>query len=265
MRLTWFNWHRRYRDDLSAYIDGELPPEQTADSEAHLKVCQGCRRELEGLRATALALRDLPPAAVPRSFALTPEQAGRPAGRRPASGVPAIAAGLRLAGAGLAVALAIVLVMDLGGGGGDSGERAGVPAALQLQFDAKSADTSADRGVTPPEAGSAPADLAGGAGSAGQTAAPGATPTPLGGPAAVIGVPAPSPAPPDAMYSTAQDVTNGSAAETPSALSSQPAAAQSEGGTDALRVIEIGLAIAVALAVAGSFLLARAKGRRELP
>lgn len=261
MRLIWFNRHRRYRDDLSAYIDGELPPERTADSEAHLKVCQGCRRELEGLRATALALRDLPPAAVPRSFALTPEQAGHRADRRPASGLPALTAGLRLASAGLAVALAVVVVIDLAGGGGDSGERAAGPAALQLQMEAKSADTSADRGVAPPEAGGTESGGQGAPGGAGM-AYEGATPTPVSPPPGVIGVPATAPAP---SAGTGQDVTNGIAAESPSALSNQPAAAQSGGGTDVLRVVEIGLAITVALAVAGSFLLARAKGRRELP
>lgn len=263
MRLTWFNRHRRYRDDLSAYIDGELPPERTANSEAHLEVCQGCRRELEGLRATALALRDLPPAAVPRSFALTPEQAGRPAGRRPASGVPAITAGLRLASAGLAVALAVVVVVDLSSSGDSGGERAAGPAALQPRMEAKSADTSADRALGPMEAGGAES---GGQGAPGGTGMPyqGATPTP-GGQMAVIGAPATAPAPP---ADAGQDVTNGSAAESPSALSYQPPAAQSGGGTDVLRVIEIGMAVTVALAVAGSILLARAaraEGRRDLP
>ncbi len=262
MRLTWFNRHRRYRDDLSAGIDGELPPRRAADLEAHLSACPGCRRELAELRATALMLRELPQVAPPRSFALTPEQAGRPAGRRTATGLPAMIAGLRLAGAGLAVALAVVLVADLGGSADDGRQPATVPGALQLQTGAKAADSFADRAASPPEAGNASGQesvesgTAGGGGTLGQ----GVNPTPLPPPPGVVGLPATAPALPPPG---AQDVTNGSAAETPSALSNPPAAAQSGGGTDVLRVVEIGLAVAAAFAVAGSFLLARA--RRDLP
>ena len=103
--------HRRFRESLSPYIDREL--------EAHLAACEGCRLELQQLRATASALHDLPEVQVPRSFALSPERAA--VRRRPLTGAAApLALGMRLAAAGVAVALAAVLVVDLGGLGGDN-------------------------------------------------------------------------------------------------------------------------------------------------
>ncbi|MDO8611297.1 MAG: zf-HC2 domain-containing protein [Dehalococcoidia bacterium] len=105
--------HRRFRDQLSAYIDGELEAAAAERLEAHLAACEGCRLELGQLRATAAALRDLPEAEVPRSFTLSPERA---AGRRPLTRATApLALGMRLAAAGVAVALAAVFVVDLGG------------------------------------------------------------------------------------------------------------------------------------------------------
>ncbi len=268
MRLIWFDGHRRFRDDLSAYIDGELPRPRAADLEAHLAVCEACGRVLEDLRATVLTLAGLPEVAPPRSFALTPEQAARPAGRRPVAGLPAVTAGLRLAGAGLAVALAVVLIVDLagsGGSGGNGAQTAAGPAALQMQE--KSADTSADRGAPPPQAAAAPAStpaigavagsVGGGEGGGGGTSSGG------GGPDGQVF--ASPPTPPPGVIGSAATVTNGLAVASPSALSYQPATAQSEGGIDVLRVMEIGLAITVVAAVVGSFVLARTQGRRGSP
>jgi hypothetical protein len=114
--------HRRFRDQLSAYIDGELEAAAAERLEAHLAACEGCRLELEQLRVTAVALRDLPEAEAPRSFTLSPkatrlgESPERAAARRPLTRATApLALGMRLAAAGVAVALAAVFVVDLSG------------------------------------------------------------------------------------------------------------------------------------------------------
>src|SRR3989337_3917553 len=122
MMMLWPGAHRRFREGLSAYIDGELEASAAERLETHLAACEGCRLELEQLRATAAALRDLPEAEVPRSFTLSPkatrlgESPERAAARRPLTGATApLALGMRLAAAGVAVALAAVFVVDLGG------------------------------------------------------------------------------------------------------------------------------------------------------
>src|SRR3972149_287209 len=113
MMMLWPGAHRRFRESLSAYIDGELEAAAAERLEAHLAACEGCRLELEQLRVTAAALRDLPEVQVPRSFTLSPERA---AARRPQTRAAApLALGMRLAAAGVAVALAAVFVVDLGG------------------------------------------------------------------------------------------------------------------------------------------------------
>jgi len=80
------SWLKSYRHplkeaELSAYLDGRLSPDRSRRLEEHLRSCDPCRRRLADLRALAEALREMPEAPVPRSFALTPEQvrAVRPA------------------------------------------------------------------------------------------------------------------------------------------------------------------------------------------
>jgi hypothetical protein len=118
--------HRRFRRDLSAYLDGMLPQRARRRLEAHLDSCQACRQELAELRVTAEALSGLPMAEVPRSFALVAapvaEVRSRPTARR-------LEFGLRLATATAAFALALVVIGDFAGlpGGGEKE----MPAALQ--------------------------------------------------------------------------------------------------------------------------------------
>lgn len=50
---------------LSAYLDGELPPERERTVEEHLAACPGCRSELDGLRSVVEHLRRLERAAPP--------------------------------------------------------------------------------------------------------------------------------------------------------------------------------------------------------
>lgn len=144
--MFWFDRHRRFRDQLSAYIDGALDPAAARRLEAHLGECEGCRAELEQLRSTVAALRELPEAEAPRSFALSPERA---AVRRPAVPAAPLAFGARIAAAGVAVALAAVLVVDLGDLGGDG-------ATEEVSAPQMMAEREADEGGMEAE-GAAPA------------------------------------------------------------------------------------------------------------
>ena len=104
--------HRRFRRDLSAYLDGVLPQRARRRLETHLDSCQACCQELAELRVTVEALGSLPMTEVPRSFALAAapvaEVRPRPAARR-------LEFGLRLATATAAFALALVVFGDLAG------------------------------------------------------------------------------------------------------------------------------------------------------
>ena len=123
--------HRRFRRDLSAYLDGVLPQRARRRLEVHLDSCQACHQELTELRSTVGALGSLPMAEVPRSFALSAapiaEVRPRPAARR-------LEFGLRLATATAAFTLTLVLIGDFAGlpGGGDKEEmRGGFLSAAQ--------------------------------------------------------------------------------------------------------------------------------------
>ena len=113
--------HRRFRRDLSVYVDDMLPERARRRLEAHLDSCQACRQELAELRSAVEALGSLPMAEVPRSFTLAAapvaEVRPRPAARR-------LEFGLRLATATAAFALALVVIGDFAGlpGGGDEEE-----------------------------------------------------------------------------------------------------------------------------------------------
>ena len=69
--------HRRHpigEADLSAYVDGRVSPDERRRLEEHLRSCPACTRKLEGLRTVVAELRQLPPVAAPRSFALSATQ-----------------------------------------------------------------------------------------------------------------------------------------------------------------------------------------------
>jgi anti-sigma factor RsiW len=125
--------HRRFRRDLSAYLDSVLPQRARRRLETHLDSCQACRQELAELRVTVEALGSLPMAEVPRSFALAAapvaEVRPRPTARR-------LEFGLRLATATAAFALTLVMIGDLAGlpGGGEKEMPAPLaPAATETQ------------------------------------------------------------------------------------------------------------------------------------
>jgi anti-sigma factor RsiW len=45
---------------LTEYLEGTLPPDEVADVQAHLAICEGCRRYLEQIRLTITALGSVP-------------------------------------------------------------------------------------------------------------------------------------------------------------------------------------------------------------
>lgn len=159
--LNWLRGHRKVRESLSAYLDGELSPAQARAVESHLERCRACREELEGLRMVARALRSLPQADPSRSFALGPEAVDL--AERP-SPLWRLDVGLRLATAGLAVALAIVLVADLRGGGPGQSPQGGVierMASLQPDTAASGAKPALGRGGEVDSSGSVEGEDAG--------------------------------------------------------------------------------------------------------
>ncbi len=70
---------------LSAYLDGEVTPEERSLVEAQLRISPAWRKELESLRWTVNLLRELPEAPLPRSFELpVPAETARAATSRAA-------------------------------------------------------------------------------------------------------------------------------------------------------------------------------------
>jgi anti-sigma factor RsiW len=49
-----------FEEDLTAYVDGELPPPRRAEVEAHLGTCAGCRATHALLRNAVARLAELP-------------------------------------------------------------------------------------------------------------------------------------------------------------------------------------------------------------
>ncbi|HEU4759564.1 MAG TPA: zf-HC2 domain-containing protein [Dehalococcoidia bacterium] len=274
--MTWLDKHRRYRQQLSPYIDGRLLPPESRALESHLEGCLACRSELQDLRATVSALRDLPLANVPRSFALTSQQAAAPPPRPSLPVATAIGLGMRLATAGLAVALAALLVVDLGGLRGEGGS----PSTGQPQAEKAAPATEANRSVQLDQAPSAtgvPGAVgetnigrtqsvpAGGPGTqrlepsptpvAGEQPAPSPTPEPTATPLPAPAAPTPAATPFSAFVITGTPETEGAAARA-------AASAGAGGGIDPLRAAEIALAVALGLTIAAAAALAFAARRR---
>ncbi len=108
---------------LSAYLDGALPPAEVARLEPRLADDAGLRAALDDLRLTRRILRSAPALRPPRSFTLTPAQAG--ARRRPAA-----APALRFAATLATVAFLAVSGLDLLGA--SLRQSAAAPAAAAL-------------------------------------------------------------------------------------------------------------------------------------
>ncbi len=227
--MFWFNRHRRLRDQLSAYIDGELDASAAERLERHLAECGRCRQEMEQLRATVAALQELPAVEPPRSSTLSPERVA-PRPQMPVASP--LAFGARIAAAGVAAALAVVLVVDLGDFGGDGvTDEATAPQMMRSEADEEELEAAS---------GAAATDEAEGA------------------PAAELDAE-------DGVETFMSDT--GGAAETPAAAPEEAEApavtpAGGDGGVDTLTAAEIGLATALMILVAGSLALAFAGRRR---
>ena len=90
---------------LSAYLDGQVKPEELRRVETHLGTCPACQSELASLRQTVTMLHALPRVPVPRAFTLSEAQVGL---RRPApAGGPTWFGGMAR---GLAAVSAVALV-----------------------------------------------------------------------------------------------------------------------------------------------------------
>ncbi len=208
--MLWLRSHRWYRDQLSAYVDGELAGKDALRVDAHVESCDACAAELVELRAASALLAELADVAVPRSFAVTAEDVA-PRRKAPATGfVRSANSGLRIAGAGLAVALAVVLVLDAGGlaGGGETETSSGgndeamffsAPSASDQETASRDSYIGQTNSAVMPTfaptetsgagtgSAGAPGPLSGGVGGPSDTAAPslplgiGPSPTPLGG------------------------------------------------------------------------------------
>lgn len=111
-------WERQ-REQLSAFLDGELSEGERIALERHLQGCAACQRARAELRQVRALLRALPVPALPRAFTL-PESGAVPESLRPAAQRPAASAiRLRLAGAAQGagtLAAAVGLVVLLGSG-----------------------------------------------------------------------------------------------------------------------------------------------------
>ncbi len=82
------DWERQ-REQLSAYLDGELSAPERAALERHLPACAECRAELVELRRVRALLGALPTPALPRSFTLPASGGTRPRPPMPTSREPA--------------------------------------------------------------------------------------------------------------------------------------------------------------------------------
>ena len=159
MRLFKANRHRRWQQDLSAYIDGRLEPRKQRALEVHLAECAACQQELESLRGVIALLHRVREVPVPRSFALSQ------APTRTMWWATLHAAPLRYATAAAALLLLAVAVGDL---------VTGQPTI----FGPEATPATERRGVQAPEEPSDETIFTAAAPATGETAVPAVTPTP---------------------------------------------------------------------------------------
>jgi anti-sigma factor RsiW len=78
MALLTKDIHKTTKEDLSAYLDGELSAKDAAAVKQHLAACGACAWEKQTLEQTRRLLAQVPRVAVPRSFALREAQVRAP-------------------------------------------------------------------------------------------------------------------------------------------------------------------------------------------
>lgn len=97
---------------LSAYIDGEVTPDEASRVEEHLPSCSRCAEELESLRWTVNLLREVPPVPIPRSFVVRAADLQPEAGRRRFTRPNWLFRGLQWATVATAALLLLVVAAD---------------------------------------------------------------------------------------------------------------------------------------------------------
>lgn len=108
------SWIRKRRDTtdhvyvterLSAYLDGELSPQEQRAVSQHLATCQTCRWQFDSLQQTVQWTRELPTIPVPRVFTIPAPAQPVPAARQRRGWMPL------LQGATALIALLLVIVV----------------------------------------------------------------------------------------------------------------------------------------------------------
>lgn len=190
------NWDAQ-REQISAYVDGELSAAETRALEAHLAGCAACQQELAELRQLRALLRALPAPLAPRSFTLpetgpvpiplsVPTATSASASRQTRAAPnrkPVVARAVQWAGGVAAAAgLAIVLgsaIAGLGGTHSFASTSSGAAASGAHQAPAAASSTGAggaSRGTGPQGASVEPRDTTATTGNT----LPAATPQPTG-------------------------------------------------------------------------------------
>lgn len=95
-------------DLLNAWLDSNVTDAEADTIKGHLAGCERCRHELDALRAVKDSLAGLPDVQLPRSFALTPEQAFEDQDPEPASNVIRLLPVTRMLGIAAVIAFLVL-------------------------------------------------------------------------------------------------------------------------------------------------------------
>ena len=132
----------RHMQQLSAYLDGQLPAWQTARLEKRLGTDADLRAEYETLLYNRSLLRGLPSRRVPRNFTLTPDMVRAPRRQLPLFLVPT----LRFSSSAAALVLVLTFVLELAGGLAPrmamTAQEAIPQAAMEMAADAPQAEAT---------------------------------------------------------------------------------------------------------------------------
>ena len=97
--------HQYVEEQLSAYLDGELSPQEQGAVSQHLAACNACQWQFDTLQQTVQWARELPTIPVPRVFAISAPARPVPAPRQRSGWLPL------LQGATALIALLLVVVV----------------------------------------------------------------------------------------------------------------------------------------------------------
>lgn len=129
-----FFWRRRHpvsEEELSAYLDGELEGARRDRVEAHVEECAACREILGELRSVRQALRDIPRATAPRSFAVREADVHPEAAPRAVGALGRAAPLLSGVATAAVVVFGVLVGIDLTGGIQSGADDEAYPAAIR--------------------------------------------------------------------------------------------------------------------------------------